>query len=39
MKGMPLRTLVVDDSSSMRKLLSELLCERDHEVTTAATAE
>ena len=39
MKGAPLRTLVVDDSSSMRKLLSELLGERDHEVTTVATAE
>ena len=36
---MPLRTLVVDDSSSMRGLLRELLCERNYEVTVAATAE
>ena len=34
-----MRTLVVDDSSSMRKLLTELLCERAHEVTAVASAE
>ena len=34
-----MRTLVVDDSSSMRGLLRELLCERNYEVTVAATAE
>ncbi|NNE17029.1 MAG: response regulator [Myxococcales bacterium] len=33
------RTLVVDDSSSVRKLLRELLRERDHKVTTVGTAE
>ena len=35
----PLRTLVVDDSSSTRALLRELLRERDYEVTSVATAE
>lgn len=35
----PLKTLVVDDSSSMRGLLRELLRERNHEVTAVATAE
>ncbi|MFW2388387.1 MAG: response regulator [Polyangiales bacterium] len=39
MSGVPLRTLVVDDSSSVRKLLTELLRERDHEVTEASSAE
>ncbi|NOQ82849.1 MAG: response regulator [Myxococcales bacterium] len=37
--AVPLRTLVVDDSSSMRALLGELLRERDYQVTTVATAE
>ncbi|RLB44736.1 MAG: hypothetical protein DRH30_00665 [Deltaproteobacteria bacterium] len=37
--AVPLRTLVVDDSSSMRALLRELLRERDYQVTTVATAE
>ena len=36
---MALRTLVVDDSSSVRKLLCELLRERGHEVTMLGTAE
>lgn len=36
---MPLRTLVVDDSSSMRGLLRELLRERNYEVTTVGSAE
>lgn len=35
----PLRTLVVDDSSSMRGLLRELLCERHHQVTVHGSAE
>ena len=35
----PLRTLVVDDSSSTRSLLRELLRERDYEITAVATAE
>ncbi|MGB5681991.1 MAG: response regulator, partial [Polyangiales bacterium] len=35
----PLRTLVVDDSSSMRGLLRELLCERHHQVTVLGSAE
>ncbi|MBT8468653.1 MAG: response regulator, partial [Deltaproteobacteria bacterium] len=39
MSNVALRTLVVDDSSSVRKLLGELLRERDHEVTTVGTAE
>ena len=39
MTNAPLRTLVVDDSSSMRGLLRELLCERDYEVAVARTAE
>ena len=39
MTSVPLRTLVVDDSSSMRGLLRELLCERNYEVTAVATAE
>ena len=39
MANLPLRTLVVDDSSSMRGLLRELLCERGYEVTVAETAE
>ena len=39
MSGVAPRTLVVDDSSSVRKLLRELLRERDHEVTTVETAE
>ncbi|MBW1874643.1 MAG: response regulator [Deltaproteobacteria bacterium] len=39
MTRVPLRTLVVDDSSSMRGLLRELLCERNYEVTAVATAE
>ena len=39
MTDVPLRTLVVDDSSSMRGLLRELLCERDYQVTVAGTAE
>jgi signal transduction histidine kinase len=34
-----MRTLVVDDSSSMRGLLRELLRERNYEVTAVATAE
>ena len=34
-----MRTLVVDDSSSMRGLLRELLRERNYEVTVVATAE
>jgi signal transduction histidine kinase len=34
-----LKTLIVDDSSSMRGLLRELLRERNHEVTAVATAE
>ena len=34
-----MRTLVVDDSSSMRGLLRELLCERNYEVTVVGTAE
>jgi len=34
-----LRTLVVDDSSSMRGLLRELLRERDHQVTAVGSAE
>lgn len=34
-----MRTLVVDDSSSMRALLGELLCERGHEVVAVASAE
>ncbi|MBW2188528.1 MAG: response regulator [Deltaproteobacteria bacterium] len=34
-----MRTLVVDDSSSMRALLGELLRERDYQVTAVATAE
>ncbi|UCF47730.1 MAG: response regulator [Myxococcales bacterium] len=34
-----MRTLVVDDSSSMRGLLRELLCERNYEVTALGTAE
>jgi signal transduction histidine kinase len=33
-----LRTLVVDDSSSMRGLLRKLLCERNYEVTAVGTA-
>ncbi|MBW2545998.1 MAG: response regulator [Deltaproteobacteria bacterium] len=37
--AVPLRTLVVDDSSSMRALLGELLRERDYQVTAVATAE
>ena len=36
---MPLRTLVVDDSSSMRGLLRELLRERNYEVTALGSAE
>ncbi|UCH28244.1 MAG: response regulator, partial [Myxococcales bacterium] len=39
MTGVPLRTLVVDDSSSMRGLLSELLRERDYKVTSVGSAE
>ena len=39
MTPVPLRTLVVDDSSSMRGLLRELLRERDYEVTAVASAE
>ena len=39
MTNVPLRTLVVDDSSSMRGLLRELLCERDYDVTVVGTAE
>ncbi|MGB9341720.1 MAG: response regulator [Polyangiales bacterium] len=39
MTAVPLRTLVVDDSSSVRKLLTELLRERGHEVTMLGTAE
>ena len=39
MSAVALRTLVVDDSSSVRKLLLELLRERGHEVTTVGTAE
>ena len=39
MTRVSLRTLVVDDSSSMRRLLRELLCERNYEVTAVATAE
>jgi len=39
MTRVSLRTLVVDDSSSMRGLLRELLCERNYEVTAVATAE
>lgn len=37
--ALPMRTLVVDDSSSMRGLLRELLRERNYEVTAVATAE
>lgn len=37
--GVAVRTLVVDDSSSVRKLLGELLREREHEVATVETAE
>jgi signal transduction histidine kinase len=37
--GLPLRTLVVDDSSSMRGLLRKLLRERNYEVTTLGSAE
>ena len=33
------RTLVVDDSSSMRALLTELLAERDYDVVSVGTAE
>ncbi|MGD8318103.1 MAG: response regulator [Myxococcales bacterium] len=36
---LPLRTLVVDDSSSMRGLLRELLRERNYQVTTVGSAE
>lgn len=39
MTAVPLRTLVVDDSSSMRKLLTEQLRERNHDVTSVGTAE
>ncbi len=34
-----IRALVVDDSSSMRKLLHELLCERGYEVEVAESGE
>jgi len=37
--GAPLRTLVVDDSSSMRGLLREQLRERNYEVTAVGSAE
>ena len=37
--GQPLRTLVVDDSSSMRGLLVSLLEERDYEVISVGSAE
>ena len=39
MTGGPLRTLVVDDSSSMRGLLRELLGEEDYQVTAVGSAE
>jgi signal transduction histidine kinase len=39
MSGVPLRALVVDDSSAVRKLLSEVLRERGHEVTELGSAE
>ncbi|MGB5697558.1 MAG: response regulator [Polyangiales bacterium] len=39
MTRIPLRALVVDDSSSMRGLLRGLLCERNYEVTAVGTAE
>ena len=39
MTRLRLRTLVVDDSSSIRALLRELLLERGHEVTTVGSAE
>jgi signal transduction histidine kinase len=39
MTGGPLRTLVVDDSSSMRGLLRELLGERNYKVTAVGSAE
>lgn len=39
MTGVGLRTLVVDDSSSMRGLLRELLRERNYQVTVAGSAE
>ena len=39
MKGLPLRSLVVDDSSSVRGLLSQWLGERDYHVTALGSAE
>ena len=39
MKGAPLRSLVVDDSSSVRGLLSEWLRERDYNVIALGSAE
>lgn len=39
MVGVPLRTLVVDDSRSMRRLLGGILRERGHQVTEAESAE
>lgn len=37
--GEAIRALVVEDSSSMRGLLCDLLCERNYEVTAVETAE
>ncbi len=39
MTSVPLRTLVVDDSSSVRAILRELLRERNYEVTALGSAE
>ena len=39
MVGVPIRTLVVDDSRSMRRLLSDILRERDHQVAEVESAE
>ncbi len=39
MVGVPIRTLVVDDSRSMRRLLSGILRERDHQVAEVESAE
>lgn len=39
MVGVPIRTLVVEDSRSMRELLAGILRERDHQVTELESAE
>jgi signal transduction histidine kinase len=39
MVGVPIRTLVVDDSRSMRRLLGGILRERDHKVIEVESAE